>query len=505
MDAANPLSPLQTVRSPLTFLATLLDHDTAPILEDLESWWHAGGSAISEAVDRAGTPHLRMFDQFGNRTDEILYPPEYRKMLQRGYAAGAIWRAFEGDSLRMHYLIDYVTCFFDAGLGCPYIVSLSTAVPIKKYASPELADRFLPQLLRRDGTNWQGATWMTEAKGGSDLGANVETVARQDGSRWLLTGDKYFASNVGAELAIVAARPEGAPQTPRGLALFLVPRFREGGNPAVREGASAPRDLNYFIRRLKPKIGTRSVPTGEVELRNSEAYLLGKAEWGIYLILESLNISRVGNIVGSVALAQRTLAEALSFAEQRVAFGKPIIEHPLMRRQFEERLTQLVEARALMWEAIELLDEVWQENPPYSETYHLFRLVTHLAKYWTAELAVQFAKWNMEVHGGMGVLSEYAAERWLREAMILPIWEGTPHRQMLDGLEVMERKRAHELLFTRLAPSADARALEEISARVERQLQMTPTEKEASIEPLFRDLAGFAAQTLARSFSRDFA
>src|SRR5262249_2976176 len=389
----------------------------------------------------------------------ILFPPDYWRMLKKGYETGAIWRAFEDDSLRMHYLIDYVTCFFDAGLGCPYIVSLSTTVPLKKYGSPELQKRFLPHLLRRDGTNWQGGTWMTEIKGGSDLGANVETVAKSvpgavatgllgartsssamsaererdgnptvregaisdstavGGGRWLLTGDKYFASNVGAELAIVAARPEGAAPGPKGLALFLVPRYRSEP-PAV---AGGPRELNYFIRRLKNKIGTRSVPTGEVELRNSEAYLLGKPDWGIYLILESLNLSRVGNIVGSVALAQRALADALTFAETRVAFGKPIIQHPLMRRQFEERFTQLREARALMWETIQLLDEVWQETPRYSDRYHLFRLVTHLAKYWTAELAVQFAKWNMEVHGGMGVLAEYSAERWLREAMILPI------------------------------------------------------------------------------------
>ena len=287
-----------------------------------------------------------MFDQFGKRSDEILFPPDYWKMLKRGYQAGAIWRPFADDSnsLRMHYLIDYVTCFFDAGLGCPYIVSMSTTVPLKKYGTPELRNRYLPHLLRRDGTNWQGATWMTEVKGGSDLGANVETIARpvqqtvqsadnsSSSDRWILIGDKYFSSNVGAELAIVAARPEGAlpsgtgvppvnhaqdaRATPHGLALFLVPRIREDGG------------LNYFIRRLKNKIGTRSVPTGEVELRDSEAYLLGKQEWGIYLILESLNLSRVGNITGSVALAQRALADALAFAEGRVAFGKPIIEHP---------------------------------------------------------------------------------------------------------------------------------------------------------------------------------
>ena len=481
MDAAN----LQSLKSPLTFLDHRIDPENTRVLKDYEAWWLAEGVAISEAVDRAGTPGLRMFDQFGTRVDEILFPREYWTMLKRGYEAGAIWRAFEGDSLRMHYLIDYVTCFFDAGLGCPYIVSLSTTVPIKKYAAAELQEKFLPQLLRRDGSNWQGATWMTEVKGGSDLGANVETVARNTGDRWILTGDKYFASNVGAELAIVAARPEGAPKTVQGVALFLVPRHRDDGQ------------LNYFIRRLKPKIGTRSVPTGEVELRDSEAYLLGKQESSIYLILESLNLSRVGNIVGSVALAQRALADALTFAEQRVAFGKPIIEHPLLRRQFEERFTQLRHARALMWETIQLLDEVWQETPRYSDRYHLFRLVTHLAKYWTAELAVQFAKWNMEVHGGMGVLSEYSAERWLREAMILPIWEGTPHRQMLDGLEVMERKRAHEMLFAHLAPYADQAELQDISARVDQHLGLPAEEKEAGIEPIFRELAEFTGRALS--------
>ncbi|MFZ0748687.1 MAG: acyl-CoA dehydrogenase family protein, partial [Pyrinomonadaceae bacterium] len=271
---------LQSLKSPLTFLGNLIDHDTARLLQDYESWWLAEGVAISEAVDRSGTPGLRMFDLFGKRTDEILFPPDYWKMLKRGYETGAVWRAFEGDSLRMHYLIDYVTCFFDAGLGCPYIVSLSTTVPIRKYGTPELQEKFLPQLLRRDGSNWQGATWMTEVKGGSDLGANVETVARRNPTvregavQWLLTGDKYFASNVGAELAIVAARPAGAAKNVQGVALFLVPRYRDDG------------ELNYFIRRLKPKIGTRSVPTGEVELRDSEAYLLGQAESGIYLILE---------------------------------------------------------------------------------------------------------------------------------------------------------------------------------------------------------------------------
>ncbi len=477
---------LETLRSPTAFLrATLGDVPYEDVLRDYEAWWREEGLAISEAVDKLSTPPLRLFDRWGNRVDEILYPPDYRRMLHEGYKRGVVWRVFQDGSLLPFYLLGYVTAFFDAGLYCPYTVSLATAVPLEKYGSEALKARFLPPLLRRDEGVWQGATWMTEAKGGSDLGSGVETVAVPlDAERWALEGEKYFASNAGAELAVVAARPEGAPPGVRGLALFLLPRHREDGS------------LNYFIRRLKDKIATRAVPTGEVELRESEAFLLGKLEHGIYLILEVLNISRVANGVGSVALMQRCLAEALEFAEKRVAFGKPILEHPLLRRQLEARVEELQRAFALAWEAVRLLNDVWRETPRYSERYHLFRLVAHLAKYWTAERAIQAAKWAMEAHGGAGALHEYPVERWLREAMILSIWEGTPHRQMLDGLEAMERKRAHELLFEHVEPHADPEALKAVQARVEAHLRLDPQEREAHIEKVFDELARFAAEAL---------
>ena len=327
---------------------------------------------------------------------------------------------------------------------------------------------------------------MTEIKGGSDLGANVETIAHAHDERWRLTGDKFFASNLGAELAVVAARPEGAPRDVRGLALFLLPRLKENG------------ELNYTVRRIKDKIATRSVPTGEVELRDSEAWLLGSREQGIYMILEVLNLSRVANSVASVALAQRAIAEAGEFARQRQAFGKAIIEHPLLLQQFRERRHGLQAAMALAREAVHLLNEVWRQTPPYSERYHLFRLIAHLAKYWTAEFAAQTGKWAMEVHGGLGVLAEHAVERWFREAMILSIWEGTAHRQILDGLEVMQRKAAHKALFEHLRPAADPEALAAIEMQVERHLRLPLDEQESRAEKLFSDLARFTAETLLK-------
>ena len=481
------MTDLNALRTPLIFLQSRLqDLPHRDVLDSEEAWWKNEGVAISDAIDRAGTPWLRMFDRLGKRVDEILYPREYQTILRRGYRAGVIWRALEEKSLIPTYLLMYGISFYDPGICCPYTVSLGTAVPLAKYGSAELRNRFLAQLTRKDDTVWQGATWMTEIKGGSDLGAAVETIARPAGDRWLLTGEKYFTSNVGAELTVVAARPEGAAAGVRGLALFLVPRYREDGG------------LNYFIRRLKDKIATRSVPTGEVELNESEGYLLGATDAGIYLILEVLNLSRVANSVVSVALAQRAMADALSYAAHRTAFGKPILDHPLLRHQFDNRLNALQSAFALAWESLQLLNEVWMERAPYSDRYHLFRLVAHLAKYWTAEFAVDTAKWAMEVHGGLGVLAEYGAERWLREAMILAIWEGTSHRQILDGLEVMERKQAHQLLFRRIAEIASSKELQEMESEVEQHLKLPTEKREAFAEPLFRKLAIFTAETLAR-------
>ncbi len=455
------------------------------LLKEYEAWWREG-QAISDDVDRRGTPWLRMFDRFGNRVDEILYPPDYWKMLTKGYEAGAVWRVFEEDSILPFMLLGYVTAFHDPGLNCPYTVSLSTAVPLHKYGTSELQARFLPPMLRREGLPWQGATWMTEVKGGSDLGVAVETQARPAGDLWLLTGEKYFASNVGAELAVVAARPVGAPMNVRGLALYLLPKYREDGT------------LNYTVRRLKDKTGTRSVPTGEVELVESESFLLGRQEHGIYLILEVLNLSRVANAISAVALAQRAMADALSFAEQREAFGRKVLGHPLMHTQFRERLVDLRRSYALAWEAGSLLNEVWRESYPYSDRYHLFRLVAHLAKYWTAEIAAQTAKWAMEVHGGLGVLAEYSVERWFREAMVSAIWEGTPHRHILDGLEAMEKKGAHRLLFEHLSAVADDKELKDVSSQVEAHLHLSVEKREGTAEPLFWNLAKFTAKTLLR-------
>jgi acyl-CoA dehydrogenase len=290
------------------------------------------------------------------------------------------------------------------------------------------------------GGAW-GATWMTEIQGGSDLGANA-TVARRDGERWLLSsGDKYFASGAGlADVAIATARPEDAPAGPKGLALFLVPRLRRDGS------------LNFTVRRLKDKSATRAVPSGEVELEGAEAYLIGKPEEGIYYTLENLTVSRLANAVAAMGIAKKAHIETLTRVRRRTAFGRPLGELPLIRRDMVDLAVRQAGGLAIAFHAVDAFDHAWHDRPPYTPRYHYARFLSRLAKNRTADHAAEITRLGMEVFGGLGFLEEYAVARWHREALITPIWEGPSNVQAVDMLEAMQKKHAHEQFLEEFTP-----------------------------------------------------
>src|SRR5258708_6891061 len=166
------MTDLNALRSPLSFLQSRLQEiPHREVLEAEENWWKSEGVAISDAIDRAGTPWLRMFDRLGKRVDEILYPREYQTILRRGYRSGVVWRALEEKSLIPTYSLIYNISFHDPGICCPYTVSLGTAVPLAKYGSAELQARFLPHPSPKGDSVGQGDTLMTRIKGRSDLGS----------------------------------------------------------------------------------------------------------------------------------------------------------------------------------------------------------------------------------------------------------------------------------------------------------------------------------------------
>jgi hypothetical protein len=253
--------------------------------------------------------------------------------------------------------------------------------------------------------------------------------------------DKYFASNAGlADYALVTARPEGAQAGPKGLALFLLPRERPDGS------------LNFHVRRFKHKIGTRAVPTGEVECHDSQATLIGDASQGIYYTLETLTVSRFANAIGAMGVARKAHLEALYRVQARQAFNQQLVDHPLVRRDLTDIAVRTAAGLCLVFHAIELFDRAWKEKPPYSAAYHYARFFSHLAKNRTADHATRVTLLVMELFGGLGFLEDYAVARWHREALVTPIWEGTSNIQALDMLEVMQKKAAHESFLDEFIP-----------------------------------------------------
>jgi len=394
----------------------------------------AGGAAyeLADHIDQYAVPVLVMHDLDGNRVDRARLCPAHTQMLKQ--LAFINKPPYEGGSWLHHYALAYLLA--DPGLYCSLIVTNQTAYAIYKYA-PEHRS-WLNRLL--SGEAW-GATWMTETQGGSDLGANT-TSARQEGNVWLLNGDaKYFASNAGiADVALVTARPQGASAGPKGLALFLVPRQLKDGS------------LNYTVRRFKAKSATRAVPTGEVEFHDSQAELIGDAGQGIYYTLETLTVSRLANAIGSMGLARKAHLEALYRVQARQAFGKKLVEHPLVRWDLTDMAVRTAAGLCLVFHAIQLFDQAWQDKPPYTAAYHYARFFSHLAKNRTAEHAAEVTRLAMEIFGGVGFLDEYAVARLQREALVTPIWEGTSNIQALDMLEVMQKKGAHESFMDEFIP-----------------------------------------------------
>lgn len=385
----------------------------------------AGGRAyeMADYIDRAALPELIMFDLDGNRIDRVRLDPAHLQLLKD---LAFINRApYEGGSWHEHFTLGYLLA--DAGLYCSLIVTNQTAYAIYKYLPEQKA--WIEPLLT--GKAW-GATWMTELQGGSDLGANL-TVARHDSHGWRLEGDnKYFASNAGlADVAITTARPENAPPGPKGIALFLVPRLDSQGH------------LNYRVRRLKQKSATRAVPTGEIEFHNSQAYLIGEAGLGIYYTMENLTVSRLANAAGAMGLARKAHLEALARVQCRTAFGSPLIEHPLIRRDLTDLAVRTAGGLALLFRAIQAFDLSWRETPPYTPQYHYARFLSHLAKNRTAEHAAFATQLAMELFGGVGFLDDFAISRLHRESLVTLIWEGGSNIQALDLLESMQKKGAH--------------------------------------------------------------
>ena len=449
--------------------------------ERLDEFGEVVGHRIADnadVVDEHG-PELRTYDKHGDLLNEVRYHPKQFENEELIYERGILADAFEPPpgrdeplgllhTLSMQLLLSYA----DTGLVCSQSMTVGAALVLRNHDRGNHYEEYFEGLTAREYDEViEGGMFLTEEQGGSDVGA-TETVAEpvgvpRDGTAsatgdasgrdreetaagdggeldpedpveartYELTGEKWFCSNIDAQGTLALARRPGAPEGTKGLSLFLVPHELPGG------------ELNPQIyRRLKDKLGTESVPTGEVEFDGTTGHLVGEPERGFKYMTTMLNWERVTNSVGAVGIIGRLLLESKIHAANREAFGQPIAEFPLLQRDLVEMAVTHEATLSFAMEAARWFDR-YERDHEDDRAFRLMRLLVPVSKHVTTRAAVDTASYAMEIQGGNGYVREFVTHRLYRDVQALPIWEGTANILSLDVLRAMETERAHEELL----------------------------------------------------------
>ena len=398
-----------------------------------------GGGRLDELAMTADKhpPVLHPRDRFGRDEDWIEYHPAYREMEKMAFEEfgmhamshrpGVLGMSAPASPL-VKYAITYLFVQAEFGLMCPVSVSDTSNFIIKRYASPALKKLLLDRLLSQDpATMLKGTQFMTEKAGGSDVGA-IETEAEPLGlgtdgiERWKLHGQKWFCSHADADVAVMLARPRGAAPGTQGLGLFALPRRLEDGSRN-----------SYRIVRLKDKLGTRSMASGEIILDGAIAYAVGDVNRGFKQMMEQVNLSRLSHGVRAASMMRRCLNEALAVARGRRAFGRAIGEYPLLRRQLMKIMLPTEQALSMYAFAA---DAMGKADKGDADAANLLRILTPVYKFRACRDNIPVASQALEVRGGLGYIEEWATARLVRDAQIGTLWEGTSN---INALDVVQR------------------------------------------------------------------
>ncbi len=404
---------------------------------------------LAEVANRQG-PVLVQYDKIGQRVDEVSFHPAYHELERIAYQDFAIAACTHLDGALgwpgrvpqpVKFALAYLGMQAESGVFCPVSMTDALARVLERYASEPLKRRFLPSLtaLTMDELK-QGAMFLTEKQGGSDVGLTTTKAkpCSNPGDRfrpeWELWGDKWFCSNVSADIILTLARPEGAPAGTRGLGLFLVPRMLEDGTRNA-----------FTINRLKDKLGTRSLATGEVTLHGAQAYQVGALDRGFVQMTEMINLTCIWATIGSLAAMRRSFLEALFHTRGRMAFGRTLAEHPLMRRQLVDLLIEVEGCAALAFETTAVLERV--DRHGVEEDHRLLRILTPLCKYYIPKRGEYVTLEALEMRGGNGYVEDWVNPRLLRDSIVNVVWEGSSNVIVLDVARAIAREGAAAALF----------------------------------------------------------
>lgn len=416
-----------------SYLTRVLPNDTLREIED--SLRDMGQLAAAELyqmqlADRLNEPRLTQWDAWGNRIDRVELTPLWRYAELLAVEQGLVSTAYEqkhGHLSRVHqcalaYLFTPSTDLYS----CPLAMTDGAARTLLMSGNQTLIERALPHLVTRNPEQfWTAGQWMTELIGGSDV-ASSETVAKKvEGERFKLYGRKWFTSAVNSNIALTLARPEGNSEVGSGLALFYV------------ETRNALGQLqNIEINRLKDKLGTRKVPTAELNLIGTPAVLVKGMTDGVRNIAPLLNITRLWNGITAVSLIRRGLALAADYAEKRTVFGALLSEKPLHLDTLAGLQAEFEAALQLAF-LISELTGLNETNEIDDDGRLMLRVLTPVMKLTTAKQAVSVASEVLESFGGAGYVEDTGLPVLLRDSQVLPIWEGTTNVLALDALRAV--------------------------------------------------------------------
>jgi len=375
-------------------------------------------------------PVLHQRDRFGRDAQWIEYHPAYRELERAAFGefgihAMSLRKGIMGWPEPYPVVAKHAFTFLfnqaEFGLGCPINVTDGCGKLLSKFGSEALKARYLDGLTQTDMNRLtQGGQFMTEKEGGSDVGT-LTTTAVQEGDHWRLSGEKWFCSNADAKVVMLLARPQGAEGGTRGVGLFLMPRFLDDGSPN-----------HYRIVRLKEKLGTRSMASGEIKLEGAIAYAVGRLDRGFVQMAEMVNSSRLSNGVKSTALMRRAHHDAMTVAKNRVVFGSRIIDLPLARRQLMKIMLATEQALSMSFITADALD---RGEAGSQDAAALLRILTPTLKFRATRDARKVCGDALEMRGGIGYIEEFATARLLRDAHLGSIWEGTGNIVAIDALK----------------------------------------------------------------------
>ncbi|PXW23185.1 acyl-CoA dehydrogenase family protein [Paraburkholderia caballeronis] len=385
-------------------------------------------------------PQLQHRTRRGEPLQRIDKHPDYVALERVAYSElglAAMSHRDDAPAPLVKYALTYLFVQAEFGLCCPVSMTDSLTRTLRRFGSPELVARYLPMLASRDfDTLYQGAMFMTEQAAGSDVGRIATRATRETGADgddvWRLHGDKWFCSNADADLAMVLARPDDAPPGIKGLALFLLPKQLPDGTRNA-----------YRIVRLKDKLGSRSMASGEIVLEGAQAWLIGEVGRGFHQMADMINMSRLSNGVRAAGLMRRALTEALHVCRHREAFGRKLLDMPLMQRQLLKMMLPAEQARSMFMQIATLLARADRGDESAAKCV---RILTPLIKFRACRDARRVTGDAMEVRGGVGYIEEWSDARLVRDAHLGSIWEGTSNIVALDVARAARREGTLEPL-----------------------------------------------------------